>query len=157
MNIFGVWAFVPVPLLGPDKDPCSDLQLEAYWVTSPVYVGAGNSAQKLQTAGIQVQCVRRSKEEHLFDGQVGAAWFKTDQGVFEVWFLPEADSFGSLHVIEQPRGDGRFVYSFAGMPQIRTVIDSTRRIWFVKQRNLLFEIWGDSKLAARISNAFRKY
>lgn len=51
---------------------------------------------KLQVAGLQVQCIRTSKEEHLFDGQADAALFKTDQGTFEVWFLPDVDSFRSL-------------------------------------------------------------
>ena len=156
MNILRLWVFVPVLLLGRDNDPCTDLQSEGYWASSPVYVEAHDLAQKLQSAGIQVQCIRRSKEEHLFDGQAGAAWFKTDQGAFEVWFLPEADSFNGLHVIEQSTNNGRFLYSFTGMPRISTTFDSSRRMWFIQQRNVLFEIWGDSKLAARISIAFRR-
>jgi len=147
-------AAVPLLSFGQDKDPCVDLQLERYWATSPVYVEAEDLAQKLREAGIQVQCIRRSKEENLFDGQAGAAWFKTDQGAFEAWFLPEPESFGYLHVIEHSRGNGRFVYSFEGMPDIKTTFESSKRIWFIKQRNVLFEVWGDSKLASRIRSAF---
>jgi hypothetical protein len=123
--------------------------------TSPVYVEADDVAQKLARAGIQVQCIRKSKEECLFDGQMGAAWFKTDQGAFEVWFLPEMEGFSNLRVIERSMGNGRFVYSFDGIPQIKTIFDSSGRIWFIKQRNVLFELWGDSKLAARINSALR--
>ncbi len=147
-------AAVPLLSFGQAKDPCDDLQLERYWATSTVYVEAEDLAQRLRPAGIQVQCIRRSKEEHLFDAQVGAAWFKTDQGAFEVWFLPEAESFNNLHVIEHSSGNGRFVYSFEGIPEIKTTFDSSKRIWFIKQRNVLFEVWGDSKLAARIRRAF---
>lgn len=100
--------------------------------------------------------MRTSKQEHLFDAEAGAAWLKTDQGVFEVLFLPEMDSYSGLQVIEQPAARGRFTYSFAGTPQIKTTFYSSERMWFIKHRNVLFEIWGDSKLAARISNAFGK-
>jgi hypothetical protein len=147
-------AVLPLLSFGQDKDPCADLQLEANWASSPVYVEAEDLAQTLRSAGIQVQCIRRSKEEHLFDDQAGAAWFKTDQGAFEVWFLPEVGTFSDLHVIEHPRGNGWFVYSFEGMPAIKTTFDSSERMWFIKQRNVLFEVWGDSKLAARIRSAF---
>jgi hypothetical protein len=156
MKILLLLAAMPPLLLGRDKDPCADLQLERDWTASPVYAEANDLAQRLQANGIQVQCIRRSKEEQLFDGQLGAAWFKTDQGLFEVWFLPEAESFSSLQVTEHSERNGRFVYSFAGTPQITTTFDSSRPMWFIKQRNLLFEIWGDSKLAARVSNAFKK-
>ena len=156
MRVLRLWTLVPVLLFGQNKDACTDLQLEADWASSPVYIEANDLAQKLRAAEIQVQCIRQSKEEHLFDGQTGAAWFKTGQGVFEVWFLPEADSFDNLQVIEQSAGDGRFVYSFAGTPQIGTVFDSSRRMQFIKHGNVLFEIWDDRTLAARIRSAFKK-
>jgi hypothetical protein len=143
-------AAVPLLSFGQAKDPCADLQLERDWATSPVYIEAEDLAQRLRPAGIQVQCIRRAKEDHLFDDQAGAAWFKTDQGAFVVWFLPETETFNSLQVIEHSRGNGRFVYSFGGTPEIKTTFDSSKRIWFIKQRNVLFEVRGDSKLAARI-------
>jgi hypothetical protein len=93
--------------------------------------------------------------EHLFDSQVGAAWFKSDQGTFEVWFLPEAEAFNNLRVIEHPKGNGRFVYSFEGTPEINQTFDSLGRMWFIKQRNVLFVVdRTDSKLAAPIRRAF---
>ena len=151
---------IAVPLLSlgqQDKDPCADLELESYWSSSPVYIEANDLAQKLQPAGIQVQCIRRSKQEHVFAGQAGAAWFKTDQGTFEVLFLPEADTFSNLQIIERSMDNGRFVYSFDGTPETKTRFDSSRRIWFIKQRNVLFEVWGDSELAARIRSALRNF
>jgi hypothetical protein len=146
-------AVVPFLSFGQSKDTCADLQGERDWATSPVYVEAEDLAHTLRAAGIQVHCIRRSVEEHLFEDQAGAAWFKTDQGVFEVWFLPEAESFSNLQVIEHSRGNGRFVYSFAGMPEIKQTIDSSKRIWFIKHGNVVFEVWGDGKLAARIHKA----
>jgi hypothetical protein len=58
--------------------------------SSPVYVDATDLARYLATRGLNVECIRRSKEEHLVEGQRGAAWFKTNQGTFEVWFFPDA-------------------------------------------------------------------
>ena len=155
MKLWLLVAAVPLLSFCQDKDPCVDLQLERYWASSPVYVEAENLAQKLRPAGIQVRCIRRSKEENLFDGQAGAAWFKTDQGTFEAWFLPEAESFSNLQVIERSESNGRFVYSFQGTPEIKTTFDSSKRIWFIKQRNILFEVWGESELAARIRSGLR--
>jgi hypothetical protein len=153
--MFVLLAAAPLLSFGQGKDPCADLQLEQYWAASPVYVEANNLAEALHALGIQVQCIRRSKQEHLFDAQLGAAWFKTDQGAFEVWFLPERENFSSLQVIEHSR-DGRFVYSFAGIPEIRTSFDSSKPMWFIKHQNVLFEIWGDGTLAARLSGSFRR-
>jgi hypothetical protein len=47
----------------------------------------------------------------------GAAWYKTDHGIFEVWFLPRTESFATLEVVEQPQENGTYVYSFRGMPE----------------------------------------
>ncbi len=154
MKLWLLLAAVPLLSSAQTKDPCADPQLESYWTASPVYVEAEDLAQRLRSAGIEVQCVRRSKQEHLFEDQAGAAWFKTDQGAFEVWFLPQWENFSNLRVIEHPGGNGRFVYSFEGTPEIRTTFDSSERIWFIKQRNLLCEVWHDSNLAAHIRRAF---
>lgn len=156
MKVLLLYAIVPILLLGRDNDPCSDAELGVSWTSSPILVEADELADELKGVGIQVQCMRRSKQENLFGSEAGAAWVKSDQGVFEILFLPDVDSFSALQVIERSAADGRFTYSFAGTPQIKTIFDSSERMWFVKHRNVLVEIWGDSKLAARIGKAFGK-
>jgi hypothetical protein len=115
-----------------------------------VYADATELGHTLSHRGFVVDCIRRSKEERLFTGQKGSAWFKTDKGIFEVWFLP------NLEVIEQPQGDGGYVYSFRGTPRISTKINSSRQMFFLKQGNLLFEVSGDKQLAASLGFVFQK-
>jgi hypothetical protein len=103
-----------------------------------------------------VECIRRSKQEHLFEGQKGAAWFETDEGIFEVWFLPKTESFASLEIIEERKANGRYIYTFRGKPRIRTYMDSPKPIAFIERGNLLFEVWGNGQLAARLGRAFQK-
>jgi hypothetical protein len=146
-------AAIPFLSFGQDNDPCTDLTLERNWTGSPVYVEAEQVARMLRSGGIEVQCIRRSKEERLFDGQLGAAWFKTNQGAFEVWFLPKMESFNRLQIKEHAEENGRYVYTMGGAPNIKTTIDSSRRIEFIRQGNILIEVWGNSKLAARIRKA----
>jgi len=74
--------------------------------SSPAYADATELARTLNERGFLVQCMRRSVEERLFKGQKGAAWFKTDRGVFEVWFLPKSENFAGLEIDEQ-RGKRR--------------------------------------------------
>jgi hypothetical protein len=109
----------------------------------------------LDERGFQVQCIRRSVEERLFKGQKGAAWVKTDRGVFEVWFLPTPETFAGLEVDER-RENGRYLYSFRGTPQISRAIDSSKQSYFMSYKNLLFHVWGDEQLAASIRSAFQK-
>ena len=52
-------------------------------------------------------------------------------------------------------GNGRFLYSFTGTPEMPMTFNSSRQIWFLKHRNVLIEVWGDGKLAAKLSNALR--
>jgi hypothetical protein len=120
----------------------------------PVYADATELARTLDERGFQVQCIRRSLEERLFDGQKGAAWFKTDRGVFDVWFLPAPETFAGLEVDER-RENGRYLYSFRGAPQISRTIDSSKQSYFISYNNFLFHVWGDEQLAASIRSAFQ--
>ena len=121
---------------------------------SPVYADAINLSRDLAARGIRVECIRRSKEEQFFEGQKGAAWFKTSQGDFEVWFLPSPETFAGLEVITQQK-NGRYIYSFGGTPRISRTKDSSKPIYFIKDRNALFNVWGDEQLAARIQRALQ--
>ena len=148
----------PVLLSAQSSDECSDAGAKQAWEdqSSPVYADATELARTLNERDFVVECIRRSKEEHLFDSQKGAAWFKTDKGVFEVWFLPGKESFAALEIIEKPQENGRYIYTFRGRPRILTPVDSSKPIFFIKQGNLLFEVWGNSQLAAALTRAFQK-
>jgi hypothetical protein len=89
----------------------------------------------------------------MFEGQKGAAWFSTNRGMFEVWFLQENDSFASLEVIEQLQPNGRYTYTFRGTPQISIPIDSAKRMYFIMRGRLMFEVSGDSQLANSLGQA----
>jgi hypothetical protein len=142
------------PLMSAQQsDECRNKRAQAAWVSSPVYNDANELSQKLTENGFLVECIRRSKQEHLFEGQKGAAWFSTNRGNFEVWFLSEDQTFASLEVLEQAQPDGRYTYTFHGAPQISAPIDSTKRMYFIKRGSLMFEVWGDSQLAKSLERA----
>lgn len=82
---------------------------------------------------------------------MGAAWYKTKQGVLEVWLLPKAETFASLQIVVQPQPNGRFIYSFQGAPHIQSPMDSSKPIAFLKHGNLTFEVRCDEELAENIT------
>jgi len=150
--------FIAIGLLSAESlDACKDAEAQRAWddASSPVYLDAEQLGRTFNDRGFAVECIRRSKEENLFEGQKGAAWYKTDRGIFEVWFLPERENFSALQIIEQAKGNGRYVYSFRGRPRIVTSIDSAKSISFIRHGNLLFEVWGDKQLAQRLEATFR--
>jgi hypothetical protein len=154
-----LWVASPALVLGQSpRDACKDARSQQEWDSgrSPVYADATKLARILSDQGFAVDCIRRSKEERLFKGQKGATWYRTDQGVFEVWFLPKTESFGGLEIIEQPQANGRYIYTFRGTPRILTHIDSSKQMFFLKRGNLLFEVWGNKQLATSLDYAFQK-
>ena len=94
--------------------------------------------------------------EGTFEGQSGAAVYRTVHGSFEVLFLPQTGTFDHLKIIEQHNGD-RYLYRFQGPPQPwpANLIDSAFRIYFVKDWNLLFVVDDDAELAARLQKVVR--
>lgn len=153
-----LWTALPTIVSGQSSDPCKDPRLQQAWGdrTNPVRADATELTRTLERRGFVVECVRRSKQENLFEGQKGAAWYKTDHGVFEVLFLPKMETFAALEVIERAQGNHRYVYSFLGNPQIPTKMDSAKPISFIKHTNMLIEVWGDKQLAATIQKALQK-
>ena len=139
---------------GPDA--CEDSVARQSWDdrTSPVYAEAMELGMGLSAHGFRVNCIRRSKEETLFKGQKGAAWFSTDQGIFEAWFLPKPKSFERLEAISQPDGSGGFNYSFRGTPRIAITMGSSKFISFIPHGSVMFKVWGDEQLAANLRQAF---
>lgn len=59
----------------------------------PAYEVVREMGETLKGLGVAVRCVCASKMQHVFEGQVGAAWYRSDDGVFEIAFLPKGKSF----------------------------------------------------------------
>jgi hypothetical protein len=112
-------------------------------------------ARTLGARGFVVECVRSSKEQRMVEGQKGGAWFKTNQGIFDVWFLPKGKNFDAVEVTEQQQPNGRYRYSFRGMQETPRM-DSSKQNWFIKYQNFLFHVWGDKQLAESLQKAFPK-
>lgn len=62
--------------------------------TDPAHAEAMKLSKTLNRHGIQIRCVLLSKEAQLFDGQLGAALFRTEIGDFEALFLPPTQADG---------------------------------------------------------------
>jgi carboxypeptidase family protein len=138
------------PGVPPDEvlvAPCSSRDLVAVLPpTDPAYNDAAELAHRLDDLGIHIRCTLASKMQRFFAGQIGAALYRTDAGDFEALFLPQSESFGGLRVVERPK-QGKYLYSFRGTPHSNAHMDSSKRAYFIKKRNVLFYVWGDDQLA----------
>jgi hypothetical protein len=105
----------------------------------PAFDDSLKLATTLRSHGFIVKCILQSKMVDTFEGQRGAAVFKTDHGDFDVLFLPMPETFDSLELTER-RENRRFLYSFQGRPQPTSPqpIDSAYPIYFEKHENQLF-------------------
>jgi hypothetical protein len=131
-------------------EPCGPEELRAALPSDdPSYRAALSLSKTLTSYGIEVKCILPSTMENTFDGQEGAAVFRTDHGSFEVCFLPESGTFRRLKVTEQRKGGQRYLYRFKGPPQPwpANLIDSAFPIYFIKNRNLLFVVESNKTLA----------
>jgi hypothetical protein len=137
-----------------DSTDCSPNELLALIrPDDPAYADAMELAQTLQAHGVVVKCVLQSKMVNTFEDQKGAAFFKTDQGVFEALFLPKSQTFASLEIVSRTE-NGRFLYSFEGSPRQRSTypIDSAYPEFFEKHGSILF-FTSKSSLPASIAKA----
>ena len=130
----------------PHTTPQANALEQQQWEngSSPVYADATELARTLNERGFVVECIRRSVEERLFKGQKGAAWFKTNQGVFEVWFLPEPAAAAAVvaKVTARP-------------PSIN--LPSGPSEFFIQHQNVVFHVgMGQKALAASIQTALQK-
>jgi hypothetical protein len=116
--------------------------------TDPAYSYAIDLARLLTSKGIRVECICASKSQHLFQGQKGAAYFRTDAGVFDSLYLPKGQVF-QVETVEKPES-GRYIYRFRGS-RGGLSFDSAKR--FVKHKNVLLLVGGDRPLAARLEQA----
>ena len=131
---------------------CDQKELEAALPSnSQAYPEAMALSKTLSRHGISVKCILLSTMENTFDGQDGAALYRTDNGDFEVLFLPQPKTFDRLKVIERRDGK-RHSYRFQGPPQpwVANLIDSSFRIYFIKNRNMLFVVENNKHLAATL-------
>jgi hypothetical protein len=119
--------------------------------TDPVYVDAMDLSRNLIDHGFIVKCVQASKWGNLFVGQEGAALYRTDQGGFDVLFLPKGETFDAVQVVEQRQGN-LYVYSFRGTPNSLGRLEG-QKTDFIRSGDLLFLAWSDADLAASIQAA----
>jgi hypothetical protein len=117
----------------------------------PAYQEAMKLKEKLDRLGFGVACVLPSKSIGIFDGQLGAAFYRTAVGTVDVMFMPESTGFW-VGVVENKQ-DGRFLYTFNGKPHaLIPVWDASRPFHFIQHRNYMF-VTADDKLAERIQAA----
>ena len=121
----------------------------------PVYVDAMDLARNLIDYGFIVKCVQASKWANLFVGQEGAALYRTDQGGFDVLFLPKAETFDAVQVVEQSQGK-LYLYSFRGTPHSPGRMEG-QKTYFIRSANLLFLVWSDADLAESIQAAVSRF
>ena len=132
---------------------CSEVNWDPLSVEDKAYTDAMIFGRSLIDHGITVLCTAPSKMTGMFEGQVGAAVYRTSVGNFDVLFLAPWESFDALQVNEA-RLDGRYQYTFAGRPKSSPSarLDGARPAYFVRDANRLLFIL-DSTLAARLRTA----
>jgi hypothetical protein len=121
-----------------------------------VVLGKLKLARTLSSRGFVVRCVLSSKMQDLFAGQVGAALYRTNRGVFEALFLPKSQNFSALEVIER-RETNSYVYSFRGSPQPWPANRMEGRpTFFLKYANQLFMTW-DRQVKESLDQVFNSH
>lgn len=125
-------------MLWAQSSKCENVGARRAWEarTNPVYADATDLGRTLSGRGFVVECIRDSKEWHMFTDQKGAAWFKTNQGIFEVWFFPSAEDVDGLQL---PTGEQRLV---GGPSQ-----------FYIRKGNMVFHVMGNKQLALNIQSA----
>jgi hypothetical protein len=147
----------PVQVIGQSTEcTARELKEASLPLSEPVHDQAIALADILNKKGVLVKCILGSKMVGTFEGQTGAALFRSDRGSFEVLFLPEPQTFDRLKIIER-RDGGRYLYQFKGPPQPwpANLIDSASRTFFIKNRNMLFVVAKDAALAATLQEVVR--
>ena len=77
--------FVPLAARATCSQPDAPYELKRI---DRAYEGAMKLKATLQQNGIEVTCVLPSKTVHIFEGQLGAAFYRTSVGVIDVMFTP---------------------------------------------------------------------
>ncbi len=100
----------------------------------PIYSEAMDLAKVLRGYGLTIKCVLPSKMANAFEGQIGAALYRTNRGDFETLFLKKTATFASVKPTEA-RKNGFYLYSFEGSPSAHGGWTSSKREYFVKHRS----------------------
>lgn len=117
----------------------------------PGYVEAMELARVLRGRGFTVKCVLQSIMVGFFEGEKGAALYRTDRGDFEGLFLPEPQTFAVQPI--ETRTDGRYIYSFSGSPRAMSgPLDSDKPAFFIQYKNQFLVTW-EKRLAADLQKA----
>ena len=121
--------------------------------SDPAYPDAADLARILADHGFIVMCIAPSKMTATFEGQKGAAVYRTNQGSFDALFLPKPQDFDALQIIGKQES-GRYLYSFGGRPKPwpANLIDAPHAIYFIKHTNRLIVVQ-DKELAAHLGTA----
>jgi hypothetical protein len=122
----------------------------------PVYDDALELANTLDAHGIPVKCVLQSKMIREFEGQKGAALYRTNRGDFEALFLPKERVFAVRP--SERREDGRYLYYFEGAPSPSSphALNSSRRTYFAQHSNQFFITW-EPQLAASLDKTLNSH
>ena len=145
-----VLVLVQASLTVAQNDPCDPRALLPQ--TDPAYPDAMELAKTLTRHGISVRCVLLSKEAQMFEGQLGAAFFRSDIGDFEALFLPRPKTWDELEVVEQREHGGYTRYHFRGVPKYSGTWEG-KSVYFVKHGNQLLHSL-DEKMVAKLRKAF---
>jgi hypothetical protein len=133
-------------------DPCDRRALLP--PTDPAYLEAMDLARTLKRHGLSVRCVMLSKEAQMFDGQLGAAFFRTASGDFDALFLPRSQTWDELKVVEQRDQGGYTRYHFGGAPKYSGTWEG-KSVYFVRHRNQLLHS-PNQPLVAKLRAALRQ-
>src|SRR5258708_16853131 len=80
---------------------CSDVAQPSLAKSDAAYPDAMDLARTLISHSFIVTCVSPSQMTDTFEGQEGAAVYRTNEGDFEALFLPKPQNFNKLRVIER--------------------------------------------------------
>jgi hypothetical protein len=157
LTTLAVVSLAVINLVGPVRPQassqatgCADANWPALQPSDPAYLDALELARTLADSGFIVMCIAPSKMTGTFEGQKGAAVYRTDQGGFDALFLPKPQNFDQLEIVERQEV-GRYLYSFAGRPTPWPAnrIDGPRPLFFIRHTNRLVVAY-DKDLAHRL-------
>jgi hypothetical protein len=134
------------------NDPCDPRALLP--TTDPAYADAVKLSETLNRNGIQVRCVLLSKESQMFDGQLGAAFFRTEIGDFEALFLAQGHTWDNLKILQIRDAAGYVKYQFRGSPAHPGAWEG-KPVYFVKHGNEFLHSL-DSQLVSKLRQALKE-
>jgi hypothetical protein len=116
----------------------------------PAYSDAMTLARVLADDGVSVLCIGPSTMNGTFEGEVGAAIYKTSGGVFEALFLPQSRPSMSCRSGSDEM-ERFYLYSFEGQPKSSSADPWTasRPFHFLKNLNRLI-VSRDKELVAHL-------